>query len=83
MDVSDPESIKKFASLVEKKHGAQSVQALINNAGINLDQEGFKVENTKRTLQTNYGGIVNVRIPVSASLRDCFYRALQTPSAAA
>lgn len=46
--------------LVGKEGG---VDALINNAGVNLDDK-YTVENVKMTLKTNYEGTLEVCLPL-------------------
>lgn len=56
LDVGSEESINAFKDLVQS-HG--QVDALINNAGVNLDLK-YNLENAKTTLDVNYRGTLNV-----------------------
>ncbi|TKA81948.1 hypothetical protein B0A55_01936 [Friedmanniomyces simplex] len=56
LDIADPDSIKAFAGEV-KQHG--KVDVLINNAGINLDNQ-YGYENAKKTLDVNYRGTLEM-----------------------
>ena len=69
LDISDVSSIESLAELVEKEHGKQSVSALINNAGINVDDNGYGKETVKETMDTNFYGSVNVSFPARLSKR--------------
>lgn len=62
LDIADTKSVQSFAQQVEKG----SVRALINNAGVNLDDE-YGIENARRTLEVNYRGTLEVchRVPPS------------------
>ena len=64
LDISDISSIEALAELVEKEHGKQSVSALINNAGINVDDDGDGREEIRKTMKTNYYGNVNVSLSI-------------------
>lgn len=57
LDISDPGSIESFAKAIREDH--EKVDVLINNAGVNLDQE-YSPSNVKTTLDTNYRGTLNV-----------------------
>jgi carbonyl reductase 1 len=57
LDISDPESIASFRRTI---HGdKQVVDVIINNAGVNLDDD-FSFANTKKTLDTNYRGTLEM-----------------------
>jgi len=57
LDVSDPASVKAFAAQVEKEQGKGGVDALINNAGLNVDQsKGYNREAVRETMKTNFYG---------------------------
>ncbi|KAL8736109.1 MAG: hypothetical protein Q9181_002550 [Wetmoreana brouardii] len=56
LDIADPSSIESFANMVKEEH--QKVDVLINNAGVNLDQE-YSPANVKATIDTNYRGTLN------------------------
>lgn len=53
LDITDRSSVKILASSVKEKHGA--VDVLINNAGVNVDDE-YSAKNVKVTLDTNVRG---------------------------
>jgi len=57
LDISSQSSIREFADEV-KQYG--SVDVLINNAGVNLDDD-YNAENAKKTIDVNYHGTLNVR----------------------
>lgn len=60
LDITDWSSISKFASSVSKSH-PNGIDALINNAGLNLDTDnppGLSI--STRTLKTNYYGTLAV-----------------------
>ncbi|CZT14913.1 uncharacterized protein RCC_00846 [Ramularia collo-cygni] len=56
LDVGSEDSINAFKNLVQS-HG--QVDALINNAGINLDLK-YNLENAKQTLDVNYRGTLSM-----------------------
>ncbi|KAK3067043.1 hypothetical protein LTR53_016312 [Teratosphaeriaceae sp. CCFEE 6253] len=56
LDITDHASIAAFAGEV-KRHG--EVDVLINNAGVNLDNQ-YGLENARRTLDVNYRGTVEM-----------------------
>ncbi|KAK0320863.1 hypothetical protein LTR82_008181 [Friedmanniomyces endolithicus] len=56
LDIADRESVRAFASDV-KLHGR--VDVLINNAGVNLDNQ-YNYENAKRTVDVNYHGTLDM-----------------------
>ena len=53
LDIADRASVENLASSVKEKHGV--VDVLINNAGVNVDDE-YSAENVKVTLDTNVRG---------------------------
>ena len=57
LDITDRSSVKNLASSVKEKHGA--VDVLINNAGVNVDDE-YSAKNVKVTLDTNVRGTLQV-----------------------
>lgn len=66
LDVSDSASIKAFAARVEKEQGKGGVDALINNAGLNVDQDkGYNKEAVHETMKTNFYGTRGVSSRVS------------------
>ncbi|KAK3623058.1 hypothetical protein LTR56_021811 [Elasticomyces elasticus] len=56
LDIADPDSIKAFAGEV-KQHG--KVDVLINNAGVNLDNQ-YGLDNARTTLDVNYKGTLQM-----------------------
>ena len=60
LDINDRESIQALANSVKKDHGGCHV--LINNAGINLEDQ-YSPDNVKKTLDTNYRGTLHVSRP--------------------
>lgn len=58
LDIADSSSIKNFAKTIREKHS--NVDVLINNAGVNVDDE-YSAENVKVTLDTNVRGTLQVR----------------------
>ena len=69
LDVTDDESVRRFAQGLEKTHGR--VDVLVNNAGIMLDGKGgsgpdaasvlkAKVETLRRTMEVNVYGALSV-----------------------
>lgn len=84
LDVSEPESIKAFAAKVEKEQGKAGVDALINNAGLNVDQDkGYSKEAVYETMKTNFYGTRGVRCDLSVPyqthwlLRRCATRSFR------
>lgn len=59
LDIADRSSVESLASSVEEKFGA--VDVLINNAGVNVDDE-YSAEKVKVTLDTNVRGTLEVRM---------------------
>ena len=59
LDIADRSSVENLASSVEEKFGA--VDVLINNAGVNVDDE-YSAKNVKVTLDTNVRGTLQVSI---------------------
>ncbi len=57
LDIADSSSIQGLAKLIKEDHG--DVDVLINNAGVNLDDE-YSAENVKKTLDTNVRGTLEV-----------------------
>jgi len=60
LDITDEESVRSLGEKIMKDHG--SVDVLINNAGVNLDDE-YSAENVKLTLDTNVRGTLLVSVP--------------------
>ena len=61
LDISDSGSIKAFAEHVKSEGGEGNVRALINNAGINVDDK-YSPENARKTLDVNFRGTLEVWI---------------------
>ena len=59
LDIADRSSVESFASTVKEKHGV--VDVLINNAGVNLDDE-YSAKNVKVTLDTNVRSTLQVSL---------------------
>ena len=57
LDIADRSSVENLASSVKEKHGV--VDVLINNAGVNVDDE-YSAANVKVTLDTNVRGTLQV-----------------------
>jgi len=57
LDIADLLSIRGFAKVVKEDHGA--VDVLINNAGVNLDDQ-YSAESVRTTLDTNVRGTLHV-----------------------
>ena len=57
LDIADRSSVENLASSVKEEHGA--VDVLINNAGVNVDDE-YSAKNVKVTLDTNVRGTLQV-----------------------
>jgi carbonyl reductase 1 len=58
LDITDRNSIKSFAKDVSQ-YG--SVDVLINNAGINLDNE-YSAANAQKTMDVNYTAMLDVSL---------------------
>jgi carbonyl reductase 1 len=53
-----------------QKSGIEGQLVLVNNAGVNLDQNGeYGVENVKKTMEVNYWGTLNVSLPLFSNLK--------------
>ena len=57
LDIADRSSVESLASSVRERHGV--VDVLINNAGVNVDDE-YSAKNVKVTLDTNVRGTLQV-----------------------
>ncbi|XP_045761892.1 carbonyl reductase [NADPH] 3-like [Maniola jurtina] len=69
LDVSDKNSIKKFAEYLKIKHGGFDV--LVNNAGVlDWDQVYPTYEAAKRNIETNYKTLLNIEELLYPLLRD-------------
>jgi NAD(P)-dependent dehydrogenase (short-subunit alcohol dehydrogenase family) len=55
LDISDPASVESLAAEVKKAH-PDGIDAIINNAGVNLNPDGYSQETIKNTLKINYYG---------------------------
>jgi carbonyl reductase 1 len=52
--------VQSLADEVKKAH-PQGIDAIINNAGVNLNPEGYGAETIRKTLETNFYGTKAVR----------------------
>ncbi|KAJ9116093.1 hypothetical protein QFC20_000766 [Naganishia adeliensis] len=57
LDITDEDSVRKLVELVKGEQ--RGVDALINNAGLNVDAQ-YSVENVELTLKTNYYGTLKM-----------------------
>ncbi|KAJ9099944.1 hypothetical protein QFC21_003950 [Naganishia friedmannii] len=57
LDITDKESIERLVAEIQESENG--VDALINNAGVNVDQQ-YSLENVKLTLATNYEGTLRM-----------------------
>ncbi|MCJ1410277.1 hypothetical protein MMC19_004362 [Ptychographa xylographoides] len=57
LDITDRASIENLAETIRREHGGCDV--LINNAGVNLDDE-YSSANVRKTLDTNYRGTLHM-----------------------
>jgi NAD(P)-dependent dehydrogenase (short-subunit alcohol dehydrogenase family) len=69
LDISDRSSVRDFAKEVSQ-YG--SVDVLINNAGVNLDNE-YSAANAQKTMDVNYTAMLDVRI-----ISDVVYKEVLT-----
>lgn len=67
LDISDPSSIKSFASFLTSEH-PEGVDVVVNNAGIAMD--GFDSNVVRGTLETNYYGLLNASRALLPTIRD-------------
>lgn len=67
LDISDPASIQALAAEVKKAH-PDGIDAIINNAGVNLNPEGYSEETIKNTMKTNFYGTKAVRLAIIAEI---------------
>lgn len=70
LDISSDSSIQTFAKSLKAKHGDQSIEVLINNAGIATKGSRFDSEVVKETLATNYYGTKMVSFGCLPSLES-------------
>ena len=61
LDIASSTSIQNLFRIVKDEHGV--VHGLINNAGVNLDDD-YKPENVRKTLDTNVRGTLHVGLAV-------------------
>ena len=61
LDIADNKSVKAFVDSVKQEEGG--VDVLINNAGVNLDDQ-YSLDNVQQTLRTNVYGTLDVRLPL-------------------
>lgn len=55
LDISDLSSVKSLAEEIKKAH-PDGIDAIINNAGVNLNPEGYSEGTIKNTMKTNFYG---------------------------
>ncbi|KAM0797703.1 carbonyl reductase 1 [Usnea florida] len=67
LDIADRSSVESLARTVKEKHGL--VDVLINNAGVNLDNE-YSAKNVKMTLDTNVRSTLQMCQIFKPLLRD-------------
>jgi NAD(P)-dependent dehydrogenase (short-subunit alcohol dehydrogenase family) len=65
LDVTDRQSIDTLREEIEGQYG--EVQAVINNAGRNIDDQPYSFDAVDQTLATNVYGVINVRAMDSAA----------------
>jgi NAD(P)-dependent dehydrogenase (short-subunit alcohol dehydrogenase family) len=63
LDITDKESIQRLVAEIQSSENG--IDALINNAGVNVDQQ-YSLENVNLTLATNYDGTLSVSFPTNA-----------------
>lgn len=61
LDISDPESVKALATEVKREH-PHGIDAVINNAGVNLNPQGYSESTIQETLAVNFYGTKAVRL---------------------
>ena len=70
LDIADSRSIRALYETISQKH--DSIDVLVNNAGVNLDDQ-YSPENVRATMNTNARGTLRVRfyqhIPVTVTQR--------------
>jgi short-subunit dehydrogenase involved in D-alanine esterification of teichoic acids len=69
LDISDSSSVKALAAEVKEAH-PDGIDAIINNAGVNLNPEGYGQETIKNTMKTNFYGTKAVRDQVRQASRE-------------
>lgn len=67
LDISDPASVKKFASFLSSEH-PDGIDVVVNNAGIALD--GFDSSVVQQTLATNYYSLLNTSKALLPTIRE-------------
>jgi short-subunit dehydrogenase involved in D-alanine esterification of teichoic acids len=55
LDIGDGEAIKDLAREIGKSH-PDGIAAIINNAGININPEGYSQKTVMSTMKVNYYG---------------------------
>jgi NAD(P)-dependent dehydrogenase (short-subunit alcohol dehydrogenase family) len=60
LDISDADSVRDLASEVSKQH-PDGIDAIINNAGVNLNPDGYSASTIQRTMGINLHGTKAVR----------------------
>jgi len=62
-----------------KKAHPDGIDAIINNAGVNLNPEGYSEETIKNTLKINYYGTKSVSTSVEKELTSLDVRSIHAP----
>lgn len=70
MDITDKSQIQALVDQIEKDEGG--VDVLINNAGVNLD-DNYNLETATQTLETNYKGTLEVSPSIDHALAGTHY----------
>lgn len=60
LDISDTESVKALAKEIKKEY-PHGIDAVINNAGVNLNPEGYSEGTIQGTMAVNFHGTKAVR----------------------
>lgn len=68
LDITDRESVQRLVQRVAGEQGG--VDALINNAGVNVDAR-YSLDSVEQTLATNYRGTLRVSPPTQSA--TCSY----------
>lgn len=61
LDISDADAVKTFANEVGKAHKGK-IDAVVNNAGRNLNPDGYSKDIVQKTLATNLYGTWQVSV---------------------
>jgi carbonyl reductase 1 len=60
LDITKRDQIEQLVKQIKEEQGG--VDVLINNAGVNLD-DNYNLDTAKQTLETNYQGTLEVNTP--------------------